>query len=174
MIKSKVIFAVSFVALFACGVARADIASKKYVNDNALDSVNVFNITDDRDSTVPYIEGGILYLPTAWGNQDEIDPGLAVLASSGEGYQFATDDYGYNAFSIAPTVDYMKDSIRNTFAQNAFLTSAQIDNMKTAYSRGTKVFILRDSARCFVVPVRQMTPAEESLVSQSFANCLSK
>lgn len=58
--------------------------------------------------------------------------------------------------------------------QNAFLTSAQIDNMKTAYTRGTKVFILRDSARCFVVPVRQMTPAEESLVSQSFANCLSK
>ncbi len=58
--------------------------------------------------------------------------------------------------------------------QNAFLTSAQIDNMKTAYTRGTKVFILRDSARCFVVPVATMSPAEESLVSQSFANCLSK
>ncbi|MBS7386510.1 MAG: hypothetical protein KIG73_02245 [Alphaproteobacteria bacterium] len=58
--------------------------------------------------------------------------------------------------------------------QNAFLTSAQIDNMKTAYTRGTKVFVLRDSARCFVVPVAQMTNAEESLVSQSFANCLSK
>lgn len=58
--------------------------------------------------------------------------------------------------------------------QNAFLTSAQIDNMQKAYTRGTKVFILRDSARCFVVPVATMTEAEQSLVAQSFANCLSK
>ena len=58
--------------------------------------------------------------------------------------------------------------------QNAFLTSAQIDNMQKAYSRGTKVFILRDSARCFVVPVATMTDAEQSLVAQSFANCISK
>jgi hypothetical protein len=58
--------------------------------------------------------------------------------------------------------------------QNAFLTSAQIDNMQKAYARGTKVFILRDSARCFVVPVATMTDAEQSLVAQSFANCLSK
>lgn len=58
--------------------------------------------------------------------------------------------------------------------QNAFLTSAQIDNMQTAYTRGTKVFILRDSARCFVVPVATLTDAEQSLVAQSFANCLSK
>lgn len=58
--------------------------------------------------------------------------------------------------------------------QNAFLTSAQIDNMQKAYTRGTKVFILRDSARCFVVPVATMTDAEQSLVAQSFANCISK
>lgn len=58
--------------------------------------------------------------------------------------------------------------------QNAFLTSAQIDNMQKAYSRGTKVFILRDSARCFVVPVATMSDAEQSLVAQSFANCISK
>ena len=58
--------------------------------------------------------------------------------------------------------------------QNAFLTSAQIDNMQKAYTRGTKVFILRDSARCFVVPVATMTDAEQSLVAQSFANCLNK
>lgn len=58
--------------------------------------------------------------------------------------------------------------------QNAFLTSAQIDNMQTAYKRGTKVFILRDSARCFLVPVAPLTDAEQSLVAQSFANCISK
>jgi hypothetical protein len=61
-----------------------------------------------------------------------------------------------------------------SITQNAFLTSAQIDNMQKAYSRGTKVFILRDSARCFVVPVATMSDAEQSLVAQSFANCISK
>ncbi len=58
--------------------------------------------------------------------------------------------------------------------QNAFLTSAQMDNMQRAYTRGTKVFIIRDSARCYVIPVAQMTPAEQSLVAQSFANCVNK
>lgn len=58
--------------------------------------------------------------------------------------------------------------------QNAFLTSAQMDNMQTAYTRGTKVFIIRDSARCYVIPVAQMTATEQSLVAQSFANCVNK
>jgi len=58
--------------------------------------------------------------------------------------------------------------------QNAFLTTAQMDNMQTAYKRGTKVFIVRDSARCYIVPVATMTQQETSLVAQSFANCISK
>lgn len=56
--------------------------------------------------------------------------------------------------------------------QNAFLTSAQISDMQNAYIRGTKVFIIRDSARCFVVPVQTLSPTEESVVAQSFANCI--
>ena len=35
----------------------------------------------------------------------------------------------------------------SSMTQNAFLTSAQIDDMQRAYIRGTKVFIMRDSAR---------------------------
>lgn len=57
---------------------------------------------------------------------------------------------------------------------NSFFTSAQIDNMQRAYTRGTKVFIIKDSARCFVVPVAQMTDSEQSLVSQSFAHCIGR
>lgn len=57
---------------------------------------------------------------------------------------------------------------------NAFLTSAQIDDMQNAYKLGSKVFIVRDSARCYIVPVAQMTDKESSLVAQSFANCISK
>ena len=62
----------------------------------------------------------------------------------------------------------------SSMTQNAFLTSAQIDDMQRAYVRGTKVFIIRDSARCYIIPVRSMTSEEKSLVAQSFANCVSK
>lgn len=58
--------------------------------------------------------------------------------------------------------------------QNAFLSSAQMDDMKTAYKRGTKVFIIRDSARCYVIPVATLTSSEQTFVAQSFANCVSK
>lgn len=56
---------------------------------------------------------------------------------------------------------------------NAFLNSAQMDNMQTAYMRGTKVFIVRDSARCYIVPVAQLTATEQSLVAQTYAHCFS-
>lgn len=58
--------------------------------------------------------------------------------------------------------------------QNAFLTSAQMDNMQTAYKRGTKVFVIRDSGRCYTIPVQTLTDNESSLVAQMFANCISK
>lgn len=62
----------------------------------------------------------------------------------------------------------------SSLTQNAFLSSAQIDDMQRAYVRGTKAFIMRDSARCYVIPVRSMTSEEKSLIAQSFANCISK
>ena len=62
----------------------------------------------------------------------------------------------------------------SSLTQNAFLTPSQIDDMQRAYVRGTKVFIIRDSARCYVIPVRPMSSDEKSLVSQNFANCVSK
>ncbi|MBO7066480.1 MAG: hypothetical protein J6W40_02565 [Alphaproteobacteria bacterium] len=62
----------------------------------------------------------------------------------------------------------------SSMTQNAFLTSAQIDDMQRAYVRGTKVFIMRDSARCYTIPVRAMTDEEKALVAQAFANCVSK
>ena len=54
---------------------------------------------------------------------------------------------------------------------NSYLTSAQMDSMQTAYKLGTKVFVVRDSARCYIVPVANLTQAETSLVAQSYANC---
>ncbi|MDW2958567.1 MAG: hypothetical protein R8M37_02040 [Alphaproteobacteria bacterium] len=66
-------------------------------------------------------------------------------------------------------------ALTNTaLTQNPFFTTAQVDNMQQAYVKGTKVFIVRDGARCFIVQVAQMTPSETSSVAQQFSNCISK
>jgi len=62
----------------------------------------------------------------------------------------------------------------NSLTQNAFLTSSQMDNMQNAYKRGTKVFVIRDSSRCYTIPVATLTQSETSLVAQTFANCVSR
>jgi hypothetical protein len=58
--------------------------------------------------------------------------------------------------------------------QNAFLSSAQMSTMQNNYKLGAKVFILHDSARCWIVPVRQMTQQEQSAVAHVFASCVAK
>ena len=56
--------------------------------------------------------------------------------------------------------------------QNAFLSTAQLSDMQTAYIRGTKVFIMRDSARCYIIPVATLTTQESNLIAQMFASCV--
>ncbi|MCR5194475.1 MAG: hypothetical protein K6B71_03045 [Alphaproteobacteria bacterium] len=58
--------------------------------------------------------------------------------------------------------------------QNAFLTTMQMDSMQKAYVRGTKVFILRDSARCYVVPVAELSASETSILANVFSSCTYK
>ena len=62
----------------------------------------------------------------------------------------------------------------NALTQNAFLSSSQMTNMQNAYKTGTKVFIIRDSSRCYTVPVATLTQTETSIISQTFANCVSR
>lgn len=62
----------------------------------------------------------------------------------------------------------------NKLSQNAFLTSSQMDDMQNAYTRGTKVFIIRDTSRCYKIPVAQLSQTETSLIAQQFANCISQ
>ncbi len=62
----------------------------------------------------------------------------------------------------------------SSLTQNPFLSSAQMDNMQKAYKLGTKVFVIRDSSRCFTVPVTTLTQTETSIMAQSFANCVSR
>ncbi len=58
--------------------------------------------------------------------------------------------------------------------QNAFLTPAQMSNMQAAYKQGTKVFVLRDSARCYIIPVTTLNQSETIMISQTFSNCVNK
>lgn len=62
----------------------------------------------------------------------------------------------------------------SALTQNAFFTPSQMDDMQTAYKRGANVFVLRDSTRCFIVPVAEMTSAEKSMVAQQFGTCIYK
>ena len=62
----------------------------------------------------------------------------------------------------------------SVLTQNAFFTSAQMDDMQKAYKQGTKLFILRDTARCFMVQVAEMTPSEQSMAAQQFSSCIYK
>ncbi len=62
----------------------------------------------------------------------------------------------------------------SVLTQNAFLTSAQMDDMQTAYKNGTKLFILRDSTRCYMVQVAEMTSQEQSMIAQQFSSCVYK
>ena len=62
----------------------------------------------------------------------------------------------------------------SALTQNAFLTSAQMDDMQKAYKKGTKVFILRDDARCYIFPVVELSDAETSMMAQQFYGCIYK
>ena len=62
----------------------------------------------------------------------------------------------------------------NALTQNSFLTSSQMADMQKAYKLGTKVFVIRDSTRCFTVPVTTLTQTETAIVAQAFANCVSR
>ncbi len=104
--------------------------------------------------------------PTASGSTAEKPGDWSVymeVTSMSEIYNYATANQVVNA-----------GLTNNSLTQNSFLTSSQMDNMKRAYEKGTKVFIIRDSSRCFTVPVSPLTQTEQSILAQSFANCISR
>ncbi len=102
--------------------------------------------------------------------------GSSNKANPNEGFSIwkevnsATDIYDF-----ATAQQVINAGLTNSaITQNSFLTSAQMDSMQTAYKLGTKVFILRDSARCYTIQVGDLTSAETSMIAQSFATCVSR
>ncbi len=81
--------------------------------------------------------------------------------------------------SNSPVYDYstakqvIQAGLTNSvLTQNAFLTSAQMSTMQDNYKNGTKVFILRDSARCYTVVMGALSQTESALVAQQYASCV--
>ncbi len=82
-----------------------------------------------------------------------------------------TDVYDY-----ATAAQVVQAGLANSvLTQNAFLTPAQMDDMQTAYKNGTKLFVLRDSTRCFLIPIgTEMNATEKSMMAQQFGTCIYK
>jgi hypothetical protein len=117
---------------------------------------------------------------------------LQVAASMAVGMAFPKQPTGAGApepvynlwmdvYSMSDVFDYasakqvVQAGLTNSpMTQNAFLDSAQMGNMQTAYKNGTKVFVLRDTARCYTVPVATLTNTQQSMLAQQFASCTSK
>ena len=54
---------------------------------------------------------------------------------------------------------------------NAFLSSGDMARLQEARILGTRVVIIRDQIRCWIVPIDQMSMQEQSLIAQTFASC---
>lgn len=87
----------------------------------------------------------------------------AEIRSAAEVYDFATAKQVVNA-----------GLTNSPLMQNAFLSPAQMATMQDRYKTGAKLFILRDSARCYMVPVRALTTQEQSAIAQIFASCAAR
>jgi hypothetical protein len=87
----------------------------------------------------------------------------AEIQAMSEVYDFATAKQVVNA-----------GLTNSPLTANAFLSSSQMATMQDKYKYGAKMFILRDSARCYIVPVRTLTSQEQAAAAQVFASCSSR
>lgn len=112
---------------------------------------------------------------------------LAIAANSGTTVSSGTNPYAdwpiyMEVNSISDelyTQDRAEQAVMAVFSQNAtkqnpFFSPATVASMHQAYERGTKMFVVRENARCFMVPVVEMTTDEHMLVAQTFPGCLNK
>ena len=154
---------------------------------NAIDAVvagytNRMNLAcgDDMQLNTVSRSSGNSGQPTALQTMAAVAVGMAFPAPDLSGVENPYETWSIwqevrsasDVFDYATASQVVQAGLSNAATtQNAFLSSAQMDSMQTAYKLGTKVFILRDSARCYIVPVTQLDTKQRSLISQTFGNC---
>ena len=79
-------------------------------------------------------------------------------------------NYAIHDFATASQV--VQAALTNPITtQNPFLTSAQMQQMQQGRRTGTKVFMIKDHSRCFIIAVEPLTDAENKLVAPHLASC---
>ncbi|NMA32607.1 MAG: hypothetical protein GX944_01595 [Alphaproteobacteria bacterium] len=91
-------------------------------------------------------------------------------------YNLWMDVYSmHDVFDYATAKQVVHAGLSNSpMTQNAFLNSAQMGDMQTAYKKGVKVFVLHDSSRCWTIPVQILSNTEQALIAQQLAHCIAK
>ena len=151
-------------AVLASYTNRMNLACGDNLQLNTVQHATTTNTTPNLQAAVNVIAGATF--PAAQNNAQNPYADQSVfmeVTSMSEIYDYATANQVVQAGLTS-----------SALTQNSFLTSSQMDAMQKAYKRGTKVFVIRDSSRCFTVPVATLTQSETSIVAQAFANCSSR
>ncbi|MDR0449439.1 MAG: hypothetical protein LBG89_03215 [Rickettsiales bacterium] len=84
----------------------------------------------------------------------------------------ATIQSNYAIYDYATAAQVVQAGLTNPITtQNPFLTSAQMNTMQQAKKNGTKVFMIKDSSRCFIVAVEPLSESESNLLAPQLASC---
>ncbi|MBR6010158.1 MAG: hypothetical protein IKP35_01920 [Alphaproteobacteria bacterium] len=151
-------------AVLASYTNRMNLACGDNLQLNTVQHATTTNTTPNLQAAVNVIAGATF--PAAQNNAQNPYADQSVfmeVTSMSEIYDYATANQVVQAGLTS-----------SALTQNSFLTSSQMDAMQKAYKRGTKVFVIRDSARCYTIPVSTLTQSETSIVAQAFANCASR
>ena len=151
-------------AVLASYTNRMNLACGDNLQLNTVQHTTTTNTTPNLQAAVNVIAGATF--PAAQNNAQNPYADQSVfmeVTSMSEIYDYATANQVVQAGLVS-----------SALTQNSFLTSSQMDAMQKAYRRGTKVFVIRDSARCYTIPVSTLTQSETSIVAQAFANCASR
>lgn len=108
--------------------------------------------------------GGATAFPTAGG--------AATGGTAGASNLTMTINSNYAVYDHATASQVVQAALTNTITtQNPFLTSQQMNEMQNARKKGTKVFMLKDGSRCFIVAVDALTAAENNMLAPQMASC---
>ncbi|MDR2686082.1 MAG: hypothetical protein LBB23_04965 [Rickettsiales bacterium] len=98
-------------------------------------------------------------------------PGTGGASGSG-GNLTMTINSNYAIYDYATAAQVVQAGLTNPITvQNPFLTSKQMNDMQNAQKSGTKVFMIKDQSRCFIVAMDALTQAENNLLAPHLATC---
>ena len=150
-------------AVLAGYTNRMNLACGDNLQLNTVSHPTTTNTTPNLQIAATVLTNGLVPAPTQ-NNAQQPDYSIYMEITS------LSEIYDYNTANTVVQAGLSN----NALTQNSFLTSQQMTGMQNAYKLGTKVFVIRDSTRCFTIPVRTLTQTETAIVASAFANCVSR